>query len=119
MRTRLIAPALVAVVLGAIIRSGSDSPGFGVTWTVGLSMMLAGTAALTAVLLQTMTGLRRATERRRAEPVAPGPRTPQRIDPADRVQITRLPPSADPYQRAAVHRHPDAVAADVNARHCV
>jgi hypothetical protein len=72
-----IAPALGAVVLGAIIRSGSHSPGSGVTWTVGLSIMLAGTAALAAVLLQRMTGLRRATERRRAEePTVPGAHTP-------------------------------------------
>lgn len=110
MRTRLIATALVAVVLGAIIRSGSNSPGFGATWTVGLSMMLAGTAALTAVLLQTMTGLRRATERRRAEPIGPAARIPQQIDSADRAPTT---------QNAAVHRYPDDVADDVNARHCV
>jgi hypothetical protein len=115
-RTRLIATALVAVVLGAIIRSGSDSPGFGVTWTLGMSMMLAGTAALTAVLLHTMTGLRRATERRRARPIAPGPRTPQQIDSADRAPITQISPSAVLCESGTGQRYPDGVADDANAR---
>ena len=117
MRTRLIATALVAVVLGAIIRSGSNSPGFGATWTVGLSMMLAGTAGLTAVLLQTMTGLRRATERRRAAPVSSGPRTPRLIQSAQ-GSITQISPSAALCETAVVHHHPDTAADDLTARHC-
>ena len=114
LRTRFIAAALAAVVLGAIIRSGSASPGSGTTWTVGLSMMLAGTAGLTAVLLQTMTGLRRATERRRAQPSASGPRTPRLINPTQ-GSTTQTSSSAALCETAVVYRYPDAAAENLTA----
>jgi len=60
MRSRLIVAALVAVVIGAIIGYTWGAPGSGVIWTIALSVMVAGAAALTAVLIRTVFGLRRA-----------------------------------------------------------
>lgn len=70
MRARLVGAALVTVVIGAVIRYGWGSPGSGtVYWTVGMAVMLVGTAGLTAVLLRTMAKLRRIKEPRRPDEV--------------------------------------------------
>ena len=66
MKQAVASAALAAVVLGAIIGYGLGSPrSGGAFWMSGLAVMLAGTAALVAVLVRTLTELRGATERRR------------------------------------------------------
>jgi hypothetical protein len=129
---RLTAAALAAVVLGAIIGYGLGSPGpVGVLWTVGLAVMLAGTAVLVAVLIRSMAGLRRATERRRTEPTAasiaaptakpsasgpapaPAPRASERTRASERIRtpdLVQISPAAAMRNGAAVRRYRDGAA---------
>jgi hypothetical protein len=109
-RTRLIAAALITVALGAIIGYGPGSPGSGVAWTIGLSMMLAGTAGLTAVLIRTMTGLRRTTERRRAGSTAPVPRAPGTISRPGQAPVSQISASAALRNSVPIRRLRDGAA---------
>lgn len=110
MKSAVASAALAAVVLGAIVGYGLGSPrSGGVIWVSGLVAMLAGAAALVAVLARTVKGLRQATERRRAGS-APGARASERIRPSDPLPGSRLSPSVALSNSAAVRRFRDGAA---------
>jgi hypothetical protein len=102
--------ALAAVVLGAIIGYGLSSPrSGGAIWVSGLAAMLAGTAALVAVLVLTLVGLRRATERRRAQS-APATHASEQVQASDPVRSSQFSPSITLRNGAAVRRFRDGAA---------